>query len=140
MKTSRLVKALLIGLLGLLLGAVLCELVTSPSEGHRIDFEKPPPAAQDIMKEQSGAPISSEQWKRLDKVMASEGGWPTGKDVFLRSVRASWCWFFLIPAFGVGAFFARWKGIATVEAAAIASPCLVLLLFAYSSIEPMFVR
>jgi hypothetical protein len=140
MNTSRLVKALLIGLLGLFIGAVLCELVTSPSEGHRIDFEKSPPAAQAIAKEQPGAPISPEQWKRLDKVMASEGGWPSGKDVFLRRVRASWYCFSLIPALGVGAFFARWKGIAVVEAAAIVSPCLLLLLFAFSSIAPILSR
>ena len=137
MKFPRLVKALLGGLLALLIGALLCELATSPSEGHRIDFEKLPPAAQAIMKEQPGVPISSEQWKRLDKVMAKEGGWPSGKDVFLRSVRASWYWFLLLPAAGVGAFLVRWKSVAMVEAASVFAPCLLLLLFAFSSTVPM---
>ena len=138
MRPSRLVKALLVGLLALFIGALLCELVTSPAEGHRIDVTKLPPTAQAILNERPGVPISSEQWRRLDKVMAQQGGWPSGGDVFLSSVRASWYWFLLLPALGIAALFMTWRAIALPELSAIFAPSLLLLLFALSAAAPMF--
>ena len=138
MCSSRLVKTLVVGLLALFVGALLSVLVTSPVESHRIDFKKLPPATQAISSERAGVPISPEQWKRLDKVMAQHGGWPSDGDVFLASVRASWYWFLLLPAVGITVLFMRWRVIAMPEAVAISVPSLLLLLFALSAAAPMF--
>jgi hypothetical protein len=61
MKFARLFNALLLGLFALILGILLCEFLTTPSHGHRINFEELPAPEQAIMKEQTGVPISSEQ-------------------------------------------------------------------------------
>lgn len=137
MKSARLTKAFVVGLLALLVSALLCELVTPPTAGHRIDVRSLPPAARAILAERPGAPVSPEQWKRLDKVMAQQGGWPNGRGVFLASVRASWYWFLLLPACGIAVLFIRWRAIAWPEMAAVAMPCLWLLLFSLSARPPM---
>jgi hypothetical protein len=134
---SRPVKALVFGLIALLMGALLSELVTSPAEGHRIDFTKLPPEAQAISNERPGVPISPEQWKRLDKIMAQHGGWPSGGDILLNSVRASWYWFLLLPAIGLGVLYMRCRVISLPEAVCISAPSLLLLSVAFLTATPL---
>lgn len=136
-KSSGLVKAVLIGLVALLLGALLSDVLTSPAEGHRLDVKKLPPPAQAILNERPGVPISPEQWKRLDQVMAQHGGWPSGGDLFLASVRASWYWFLLLPAVCLGGLFIRWRAVTAAELAAVCAPSLGLLLLAFVAAVPV---
>lgn len=129
---SRLTKLIVLGLVALLLAALLSELATSPSSGHRIDVEQLPPEAQAILKERPGAPISAEQWKRLDQVMARSGGWPSGATVFLASVRRSWYWFLVLPLLCLGALYLRWRAVAPLHAALVLAPSLGFLLLAFA--------
>lgn len=136
LKALRLVQALLVGLVVLFIGALFCEVLTSPMQGPRINVKKLPPEAQAVANEQPSVPTTPEQWKRLDKVMAQHGGWPSGGDVFLGFVRASWYWFLLLPTVGVGALFLRWKAVTLPEVIAVSGPSLLLLLYAFSVASP----
>jgi hypothetical protein len=129
---TKLTKVILLGFVALLLAALLSELATSPNSGHRIDVEKLPPEAQVILKERPGVPISADQWKRLDQVMARSGGWPSGATVFWASVRSSWYWFLVLPLLGIGALFMRWKAVAPLHAVVVVVPSLGFLLIAFA--------
>jgi hypothetical protein len=129
---TRLTKVIALAFVALLLAVLLSELATSPSSGHRIDVERLPPEAQAILKERPGVPISAEQWKRLDQVMARSGGWPSGAAVFWASVRSSWYWFLALPLLCLGALYLRWKVIAPLHAAVVLAPSLALLLIAFA--------
>jgi hypothetical protein len=61
--------ALLIGITLVVAALALAEFLTFPKMGHSIDTSKWPIAAQAILTEKPGTPISSEQWKRIDKVL-----------------------------------------------------------------------
>lgn len=130
-RTKRLAKVITMGFIAVFAAALLCELTTSPSSGHRIDLGKLPPEAQAILKEQPGMPISVDQWNRLDKVVARSGGWPSGAKVFLASVRQSWYWFVILPLLGLGILFIRWKEVTILHVSIIFSPSLGFLLLAF---------
>ncbi|WP_326543928.1 hypothetical protein [Pseudorhodoferax sp.] len=125
-------RSLVLGLIALFLAALLSELATSPSSGSRIDVEKLPPEAQAILKEQPGLPISADQWKRLDQVMARSGGWPKGAAVFWASVRSSWYWFLALPLLGLGVLHLRWKAVVPLHTALVLAPSLAFLFLAFT--------
>jgi hypothetical protein len=126
-KLGRLVKASFAGLIALFIGCLLCVLATGPEDGFRVDTSKFPPAAQAIMNEHPGVPISPEQWKRLNKVLDEQGGWPNDQDTFFHYVRASWYWFIGLPLLGVGLAFMRWRVVRLAEWMLICAPSLLLL-------------
>lgn len=128
---TRLGKVIALGLIALLLGIVFSEFVTSPRFGHRIDFEKLPAEAQSILKERPGLPISPEQWKRLDQVMARSEGWVNAAAVFWASMRHSWYWFLTLPLLSLGALYLRWKSITPIHAGVILLPSVGFLLIAF---------
>jgi hypothetical protein len=130
LKIGRLVKALMLGLITLFVASLLCELVTTPAKAFTVDSTKFPPAAQAILKERPGVPISPEQWKRLDKVMNEQGGWPSGQKIFLHSVRSSWYWFIALPLLGVGLTYRRWRAVRLPEWGLICAPSLLMLSWA----------
>jgi hypothetical protein len=137
MKPFRLFKALTLEMLALLLGTLISELMTSPTEGHRIDFTKLPAAAKAISTERPGVPISPDQWKRLDAVMARHGGWPSGGELILASMRASWYLFLLLPSAGIAVILTKWRAVTLWEVAGVCLPSLLALLFAFSTVASM---
>ncbi len=126
-KPGRLVKASFAGLIALLIGFLLCEFAMGPKDGFRVDTTKFPPAAQAILNERPGVPVSPEQWKRLNKVLNEQGGLPSGQDIFLHSVRASWYWLIALPLLGVGLTYMRWPAVRLHEWGLIFAPSLLLL-------------
>ena len=126
-KLGRLVKASFAGLIALLIGFLLCEFATGSKDGFRVDPTKFPPAAQAILNESPGVPISPEQWKRLNKILNEQGGLPSGQDIFLHSVRASWYWFIALPLLGVTLNYIRWRAVSLHEWGLIFAPSLLLL-------------
>ncbi|MFY7907250.1 MAG: hypothetical protein ACOVO0_14040 [Burkholderiaceae bacterium] len=126
-KLGRLVKAAFAGLIALFIGCLLCEFASEPKDGLRVDTSKFPPAAQAIMNERPGVPISPEQWKRLNKVLNEQGGLPSGQDIFLHSVRTSWYWFVALPLIGVGLTYMRWRAMRLPEWGLIFAPSLLML-------------
>lgn len=132
MDKTRSLNAILLGLLIAVAAALLAELVSGPGHGHRIDVDALPHEAKAILAERPGTPISSEQWQRLDKVMAKSGGWPGGRHVFLASVRASWYWFLALPV----AALLLWRHRTSLSGATVGlvfAPSLLLLASAYAS-------
>lgn len=132
MNATRSLNAILLGLFIALAAALLAELVSGPAHGHRIDVDALPQEAKAILAEKPGTPISSEQWRRLDKVMAKSGGWPSGGYVFLASVRASWYWFLALP---VAALLLWWRRapLSGITVGLVSAPSLLLLASAYAS-------
>jgi hypothetical protein len=130
MKPWRLAKALIVGLVVFFIGCLLCVLATGPQDGFGVDTSKFPPAAQAILKERPGVPISPEQWKRLNKVLDEQGGWPSDQDTFFHYVRASWYWFIALPLLGVGLTYMRWRAVRLPEWGLICAPSLMMLSWA----------
>lgn len=128
-----LVVSAIAGLVIALAGLLLAELFSSPEHGHRINTAALPMEARSIRSEQPGTPITSEQWRRLDRVMAKHGGWPSGGLVLAASIRHSWFWFLLLPAVTLGALFIRRRAPSVAVALLIAGPSLLLVAFGLSA-------
>lgn len=124
---GRLVTASFAGLIALFIGCLICEFATDPKDGLRVDTSKFPPAAQAILNERPGIPISTEQWKRLNKILNEQGGLLSGQDIFLHSVRASWYWFIALTLLGVGLTYLRWRAVRLPEWGLVFAPSLLLL-------------
>jgi hypothetical protein len=122
--------ALVTGLVLALVAAVLVELVSGPKYGHRINTEALPTEAKAILAERPGVPISSEQWRRLDMVMAKHGGWPGGGEVFAASVRHSWYWFAAFPLLALFLLHRR-AALSFRVGALISAPSLVVVAYAF---------
>jgi len=108
-------------------------LITGPSLGHRIDTNALPPQANAILAEQPGTPISTDQWRRLDKVMLQHGGWPDGNQLLVESIRRSWYWFVLLPLAAIGVVRVKQGKLTAPVAALLASPSLLSLAYALSA-------
>lgn len=69
--------------------------------GHTIDVAKWPPEAQEVLREAPGVPISAEQWKRINQILARNHARTSVVDVFTKDVLHSWYWFLVIPFGGL---------------------------------------
>ena len=119
--------ACLAGVLVVVLAIVLAKLVSAPSSGHHINTTALPAEAQAILAQQPGVPITAEQWRRLDSVMATHGGWPSGGSILAASIRQGWYWFVLLPALAVVGFQrSRWRG-SSITFVLVALPSLAAL-------------
>lgn len=127
MKYRRSIVALLVGLAALLLALVLCELVSSPSLGHRLDLSNMPSEGKALLNESPGVPLSKEQWSRLDEIMVRHGGWPNGGELFIQSVQNSWYWLILVPSIAGILLSRRWKTLTLAEVILLASPSALSL-------------
>ena len=127
--TSGAAVACLLGLVVLLLALALAEFATGPQHGHRINTAALPTEAQAILAEKSHAPISAEQWRRLDAVMAEHGGWPQGEHLLVTSVRHSWYWFMALAALAAVALRVLRPGIGLSALALVSVPSVLALVF-----------
>lgn len=92
--------ALLLGIALVIAALAVAEFLTFPEAGHRIDTTTWPIAAQAILNETPGTPITSEQWKRIDKVLSGHGDMNYGQRPYWSStVRASWWWLLFLRHF-----------------------------------------
>ena len=130
--TRALLVSALAGVLLALVSAALAEFVSGPQYGHRIDTSALPPPAKAILAESPGTPISTEQWRRLDKVMAQHGGWPGGTQLFIASIRHSWYWFLLLPVLAL-AWLRRRGSVPLPVGALVALPSLSMVAYAFAS-------
>jgi hypothetical protein len=126
-----LLKALVFGLLLALFATFLAEFATHPAFWHRINTATLPAEARSILSEHPGEPISPEQWRRLDGVMARNGGWPGGEELLGASVRHSWYWFLVLPV-SLAALL-RWRRrLSAPGIALLVAPSLLLLAYAFA--------
>lgn len=131
--TRALLVSALAGVLLALVSAVLAEFLSGPQYGHRIDTSALPPPAKAILAESPGTPISTEQWRRLDKVMAQHGGgWPGGTQLFNASIRHSWYWFLLLPVLAL-AWLRRRDSMPLPVGVLVAFPSLSMIAWAFAS-------
>jgi hypothetical protein len=121
--------AAVLGLLLVVAAFVLSEFFTFPATGHRVNTDAWPPEARSILKENPGVPITSEQWKRIDKALRPYGGAGYGQvPYWSQTVRASWWWFAVLPVAALGLMIVRRLRIAAATAVLVAAPSVVVLL------------
>ncbi len=120
--------ALLLGVALVVAALALAEFLTFPEVGHRIDTTRWPIAAQAILKETPGTPITSEQWKRIDKVLKEHGDMNYGQRAYWSStVSASWWWFLAVPLLAVAVLrFSGWR-LAPLSLSLLAVPSVIIL-------------
>ena len=120
--------ALLAGIALVVAAFALAEFLTFPQTGHRIDTTKWPMEAQTILREKPGTPISSEQWKRIDRVLKEYGDMNYAQTPYWsETVRASWWWFFLVPLLAAVTLRFRGRQFTPLSASLLASPCVITL-------------
>ena len=131
--------AFLCGLAIASIAAVFAELLASPAHGHRINAPALPAEAKAILAERPGVPVSTDQWQRLDKVMANHGGWPSGRQLLAASIRDGWYWFIALPA--LAAFLLRpWVASSLLSVAFLAGPSALVLSYAFLRAPLVFVQ
>lgn len=90
--------AIAVGIFSVLIAFLLAELVTFPSNGHRIDTSKWPTEAQSVLRETPGNPVSPDQWRRINQVLQKHGNMNYGqRPYWAQTVRESWWWFIALP-------------------------------------------
>lgn len=131
-KFGQLVLALAFGLLAALIGVVLSELVSAPSMGHRIDTAAWPADARAITAENPGVPMNADQWRRLNKVLATTQGAQQEATILLwANVRHSWYWFCIVPTMALGALWRRQRQLSSLVPIAVFFPSAITLLLAF---------
>ena len=125
------VAATLLALVIFLLAAALAEFATGPQFGHRINTSALPAEAQAVLSENSQAPLSAEQWRRLNTVMAKHGGWPGVEQSFVASVRHSWYWFICLPALGAVGLRTLRPRTGVLALLVVAAPSLLALVSSF---------
>lgn len=139
-KFSPQIVTLFMGIAVLVMAITAAELITGPSLGHQIDTNALPPQAMAILAEELGTPVSTEQWRRIDKVMLQHGGWPEGSQLLVKSIRRSWYWFILLPFAAIGAVRLKQGKLTIPVAALLASPSLLTLAYAFSAVPHAALR
>jgi hypothetical protein len=120
--------ALLLGVALVVAALALAEFLTFPEAGHRIDTTRWPIAAQAILKETPGTPITSEQWKRIDKVLKEHGDMNYGqRPYWSNTVSASWWWFLLVPLLAAAVLRFRGWRLAPLSISLLAVPSFIIL-------------
>jgi hypothetical protein len=130
---KRSVKVFFAGLCALLIALVFSELVTYPKSGFKLDITKMPLEAQAILSESNIEPISSDQWRRVDRVL-HEQGWSDSSELFYRAQLHSWYWYILFPILAGIILRKRWKSLRLSDYFLLSSPCSVFLIVCLVSV------
>jgi hypothetical protein len=131
-RVSRPLVALVVGVFVALVGAFIAELLSNPL-GHRVDTTALPAEARAILTEHPGVPITTEQWRRLDQVMARSGGWPSGGSVFSASIRGGWYWMIATLVLALAVLRLSWRGLPPLVLVAASSPSALVILWAFTT-------
>ena len=84
--------------------------------------------AQAILTETPGTPITSDQWKRIDRVLKESGRANDGqRPYWSMTVRASWWWFLLLPLLAVAVLrLSGWR-LTPLSSSLLAVPSVITL-------------
>ena len=73
-------------------------------------------------------PITSDQWKRIDRVLKENGGPNDGqRPYWSMTVRASWWWFLLVPLLAVAVLLVRGWRLAPLSVSPLTVPSFITL-------------
>lgn len=107
---------------------LLAEFLSFPQIGHRVDTTKWPAEAQAVLTEKPGTPITSEQWKRIDRLLQEHGDTNFGqRPYWAQTVRASWWWFLLAPLLGIAIIRFRGQQVSPLCVSMLAGPSVAAL-------------
>ena len=134
--TEGFVRALVVGCVLTVLAFLFCDLVTVAPD-YRTNTANLPPEAVAILNEHSGDRISEEQWRRLDIVMARNGGWPQVSDLSWAAVRDSWYWFVIFPSAGLAILAVVRKRMSMADILGIFAPSVATLVAGFLLRSPL---
>lgn len=124
---KQLTYAIVAGLIALIAALFLAEFVTYPEFGFKVDSSKWSEEAKSIRYEAYPQPMTQEQWRRLNKVLARDGQLETMWVLTRKSTLYSWYWYLLVPLGFL--FLLRWrfKTISIPLGIAVFAPCGIFL-------------
>ena len=98
-----------------------------PIAGHLINTNAWPPEAQAILLEKPGAPISSDQWKRIRVTLNKYNAVTPMAHLFAADVRSSWYVFLISPLLALVLLRRRFSTDTIPVALAATAPSLLVL-------------
>jgi hypothetical protein len=102
------------------------------SDGVRANMEAWPPAAKAIVKERPGEPISTEQWRRIEKALREHGGDAMPSHTAAAELRKAWPTLAIVALFALGLARWRWRALTLGAAVLVLAPTAFLLLGAFT--------
>jgi len=124
-RIRKLVYAFFFGIASLLAAVVISFFLNS--QGHLINTNAWPPEAQAILLEKPGAPISSDQWKRIRVTLNKYNAVTPMAHLFAADVRSSWYVFLISPLLALVLLRRRFSTDTIPVALAATAPSLLVL-------------
>jgi len=119
--------AALIGAVLALIAVIFAEVIFG-GQGHRIDFNKLPPEVRAIAMENHPNPITSEQWRRMDKAIEQHGGWPTPLELLGATIQKALPLFLALPALSLVILLIGRRRLSPLSAALLFLPSVTIAL------------
>jgi hypothetical protein len=131
MKNSfgQVVKAALIGT-----GVLFVSMIVSffaLSGGVSINTQAWPAGAKSILKESPGTPITSDQWKRIDKELSADPNNPKSSHLLAAEVRKTWFVFVALSVLALLPAYRLWRPLPIGAATALVAPTAMALLLRF---------
>jgi hypothetical protein len=108
------------------------------SGGVRTNTDAWPASAKAILTESPSAPITAEQWKRIEKALSADSNNAKSGHLFAAEVRNTWYVFVALSAFGLLLAHHLWKPLSLSIAGAMVAPTALALLAAFQHVHPYY--
>ena len=108
------------------------------SGGVSTNTEAWPASAKVILQESPGTPITSEQWKRIDKALAADPNNAKSSHLLAGEVRNMWFVFVALSVLALLLAHRLWKPLSISTATAILTPTTIFLLAAFQHVHPYY--
>jgi hypothetical protein len=129
-------KATVLGL-ALLFISIVIAFFTS-TNGVAVNTNAWPAKAKAILNESPGTPITSNQWKRVNRELAADPNRSKFSHLFAAEVRSTWFVFLALSVVGLVLAHMLWRPLSVGTAAAVLAPTFVALLIAFQHVHPYY--
>lgn len=116
--------------------AALVLAFLSSSDGVRVNTEAWPPAARAIVKERPGEPITTEQWRRIERALREHRGSAQPSHTVAAELRKAWPIVAIVASFALGFARWRWKPLTFGATVLVLAPTALLLVAAFTHTHP----
>ena len=130
------VKAALIGIGVLFISTIIAFFASSG--GVATNTEAWPARAKAILKESPGTPITSEQWKRIDKELSADPNNAKSSHLLAGEVRNTWFVFVALSVLALLLAHRLWKPLSISTTTAVLAPTTIVLLAAFQHVHPYY--
>ena len=129
-------KAALLGIGLLFVSMIIASF--SARGGVSTNSEAWPASAKAILKEFPGTPITSEQWKRIEKELSADPNNAKSSHLLAGEVRKTWFVFVALSLLALLLVHYLWKPLSIGTATALLVPTTVALLAAFQHVHPYY--